>query len=303
MLTYTGSRNLFGTLAGDSSTGTLTLADTLINESIRRILGSRRWPFLFRQFTLTMTGGTQFKELPANCGRVFSVYVTSGTTRHTPKEAPSREFWEKLNQSTSVSSDFPEYWYVFDGQLGFYPKLASSLTATINALRKHQDLNVADYTTGNIDVITNGSTSVTGAGTPNWTTPMAGRFLRVTHSNTAASSGDGRWYEISSVGSSTTLTLVKSYTGTSLTTGAAAAYTIGQASLLPEEYQILPIYDALRQFFISVKPEPERAREYSNLYRELYNSLILDWGSNTKNPVLDDGEEGGIINPNLSVTL
>lgn len=304
MLTYTGRRNLFGSLAGDSSSGTLSVADTLMNNSERRVLSERRWPFLMRQYSFTTTASTQFKELPAYVGRVFSVYLTSGTTRRIPKEAPSREFWEKLNESTNYTSNWPEWWYQFDGQLGLWPTPASSsLTVSINATRRAKDLSIADYSTGNIDIITNGSAAVTGAGSPGWTTPMAGRWLKVTPSNTAASSGDGQWYEISTIGSATTLTLLKSYQGTSLTTGAGAAYIIGEVGLLPEDYQILPIYDALRQYFVSIKPEQDRAQAFDRLFKELYVSLIQNWGSNSKNPVLDGGEDPRIINPNLTISL
>lgn len=302
-LTYTGRRNLAGTLSGDASSGTLTLFDTLLNNSERKILAARRWTFMMRQFTVTTAAQTQFYQLPANCGRVFSVYLTQGTTRHTPKEAPSREFWEKLNQSTNFYSDTPEWWYQFDGQIGLWPAPSSaSLTVSINALRKYKDLSIADYTTGTVDAISNSDETVTGSGTT-WTASMVGRWLRVTPSNTATANGDGLWYEIASRTSNTEIELTKDYTGTSLTAGAGAAYIIGEVGLLPEEYQILPIYDALRQYFASVKPEAERAKAYDNLYKEHYQMLSRDWGSMSKSPVLDSGGHDGIPNPNFHVTL
>ena len=43
MLTYTSSRNLFGTLTNNSSTANLAVGDTLINAAIREVLRSRNW--------------------------------------------------------------------------------------------------------------------------------------------------------------------------------------------------------------------------------------------------------------------
>lgn len=303
MLTYTSRRNIAGDLAGDSSSGTLSIFDTLMNQSERKILSSRRWPFLMRSFTDTTVASTQFYQMRANIGRIFSVYITSGTTRHIPREAPSREFWEQLNESTSYTSDWPEWWYQFDGQYGFWPTPASSsLTITVNGLRRYKDLTLADYTTGTVDIITNADETVVGSGTT-WTSPMAGRWLKVTESNTATAAGDERWYEIDSVTDTTNLELVKKYEGTSLTTGAAAAYTIGQVGLLPEDYQLLPVYDALRHYFGSIKPEPRRAAFYDNLFKEDYRNLTANWGSASKNPTLDRGDETRPLNPNLTVTL
>ena len=173
---------------------------------------------------------------------------------------------------------------------------------TINARKVAKDLSIADYTTGNIDVVTNGSTAITGAGTPAWTTPMAGRWIKITPSNTAASSGDGYWYEIEAVTSSTTLILRKPYGGTSLTTGAAAAYSIGEASLIPEPHDMLPVYDALNIYFTSVDPNAGKAKLYGDMFKEGYAQMFRDFSSKS-NVVIDDGNKWRPINPNLTVRL
>ena len=40
MLSYTGSRNLYGSLTNNTTATNLTLGDTLINQSIRKITSS-----------------------------------------------------------------------------------------------------------------------------------------------------------------------------------------------------------------------------------------------------------------------
>src|SRR3990167_9165645 len=58
MLTYTSRRNLFGNLVNNSASATLTLADTLLNISDKRIIAARDWDFLDRQYTLTTVADT-----------------------------------------------------------------------------------------------------------------------------------------------------------------------------------------------------------------------------------------------------
>lgn len=69
--------------------------------------------------------------------------------------------------------------------------------------------------------------TVAGTGTA-WTAAMAGRFIRITDAD-AANKGDGNWYEISSVASGTSMTLLQGYQGTSIAAG-NAAYVIGHPS-------------------------------------------------------------------------
>lgn len=300
MLSYTGRRTLFGNLSNVSDTTVLGVADTLMNSSEKRILTMKPWPFLNKQSTLTTTASTQFTNLPQNVGKVLSVYVTVSSTRYSPKEAPSREFWDQLNYSTQTS-DTPEYYYVFDGQLGLWPTPAtSSNTITVNHRRVPKDLTLADYTTGSIVSVANGGTAVVGTGT-SWTAKMAGLYLKITDSNTA-NTGDGFWYEIASSGTATTITLNRAYAGTAIAAG-TAPYTIGQMSLLPEGYHELPVYDALSYYYASIQPEPVRAKKYTEASADLMRQLIRDFSSPTQNLVLDDGVESSMDNPNLHPRL
>ena len=383
MLSYTSRRNLFGDLANNSASTVLTLADTLMNESERRLISMRDWDFLERQYTLlttsdtftvtiaspavftltahrfvpgtplyfTTTGAlptglaagttyyvisagltadafrvsttidgtvvntsgtqsgthtvtTQVYTLPPYTRKPESVYVTAGNYRYTPKEVTTRQEWDRLNQ-TVVTGDIATHYYIYDGNLELYPKPSTAdNVVTINARRIHKDLNVADYTTETVDAITKGSTAVTGSSTV-WTSPMIGRFIRITASNTATAAGDGIWYEIAQRTSDTAIVLKRAYGGTSLTTGAAAAYVIGDVGLLPEAHQTLPVYEALKIYFTSVEPNVSKAKLYDQLSKEGQAQLFRDYSSK-QNVVIDDGyirNSYEIHNPNLYVTL
>lgn len=301
MLGYLDRRNLAGTLSNNTATAALVAFDSLINIEEKRILSSRAWSFLEKQFTVLTDSTAQFVTLPQYTDRVSSVYVTVGSYNYTPRECPSREMWDRLNM-VSVASDIPTWWFVYNGKLGLFPKPStSSNTITINAKRSARDLTITDYTTGGVLTTVVGSATVTGTGTV-WTASMVGRYIRITESDTA-NKGDGYWYEIASYTSATVITLVRPYAGTAITAG-NAAYTIAQCSLLPEQYQDLPIYGALRTYYTSMEPDTSKAQLYGGMYAEMYRTMEADYTVKNQSCVLDDGESRPIMeNPNLYVTL
>jgi len=121
-------------------------------------------------------------------------------------------------------------------------------------------------------------------------------WLRVPYSSTDNQSGDNQWYQISAVGSSTSLTLKNPYTGSTL--AAASTFTIGQAPLLPEDYQDLPLYRMGRIYYTTRFPDPVRAKEYGNLYDQGAAALDAEYGAKTTSVVLQDTDLP-IINSNL----
>src|SRR3990167_8726802 len=127
MITYTGLRNLFGSLTNNTASANLTLGDTLNNNSIQKILGKRAWPFLDAEVTTTTTANQAYVEVPARIKKVKTVRVQQGTTNYHPKEAPNRQFWDNLNSVTSSSytSDAPEWFYHSDGRVYIWPTPAT----------------------------------------------------------------------------------------------------------------------------------------------------------------------------------
>jgi hypothetical protein len=285
----------------DTSASGLVVFKRRINDAIKEIIRLTNGVFLDKQSTLTTTANTTFKDLPYDVGKVNSVYVTVGTTRHNPKEAPSREFWDNLHYSVQTS-DTPEYWFIDNGstgpQLGLWPRPASSSnTITVNHKRRIRDLTAANYTTGTIT--TTSGTTITGSGTT-WTSQMIGRWLRITRTDSAAS-GDGEWYEIATRTSNTVIDLAKTYAGTALA-AASATYIIGEMSVIPEGHEQTILDWVLSKHYLRIG-DTVNASLYKSSFDEGVKKLKADYSSKTNNVVLDYGDTSALNNPNLFLTL
>ena len=295
-LSYTGERSLYGILSDDSSTANLNIGTTLMNECRRQILSSRRWRFLEKSKTLSTVASQQAYDLPSDLAWLAGLTVTISTSVYRPIEIHSREEWDRINLSSS-SSDIPEYFFIFNKQLLLYPTPATSISNAISFIygRKQKDLSIADYSTGTIVSIANGASAVVGSGT-SWTAKMANRWIRFTDSDTA-NTGDGEWYEIASVESATALTLDCLYGGISIAAG-SAAYTLAQLPLLPEAYQMLPLYKALVHYFSSMKPDTTKSKLYNDMYVNLFSEMEASEAGKSDSVVLNPGRERSFTNPN-----
>jgi hypothetical protein len=288
MKSYTELRNLYGSLTNNVTTSNLTLGDQLINDAIRKLIGDRNdWPFLQASASTVTAAGTQFYSLPYNINKLKTVVVINGNVRYNPTEIADRFTWDSLNTNTNVQSNIPNYYYLYAGQIGFWP-IPSTAALPINYTytQSVKNLSNADYVTGTITA-TNGSATITGSGTT-FTAGMVGRYLKV--------NSDGFWYKISGFTSATVITLGKTYQGT---TGAGAAYTIGEMSILPEDYQDLPVYYAVSQYWLT-NGEIPRGREYERLFLDGKQAMRLDSGNQSANVDINSTQQ--VINPNLTIT-
>src|SRR3990167_3371090 len=207
MKSYSTLRTSYGIDTKNTSTANLSRGDEVMNDFHRKLISKVDWPFVHRLRTATTVASVTFVTMPYDVDLVESVFVTVGSTRHIPRPAPSRDFWDELHYSQS-NSDTPEYWFSYNGEIGLWPQPSSSAnTISINAKIRAVDLNIADYGI-TISTLTNGSQSMV-ISTGTLTTPMAGMWVRPLHSITTDTSGDGVWYEISSVTSATQATLVR----------------------------------------------------------------------------------------------
>jgi hypothetical protein len=294
MLTYTGMRNLFGTLANNNSSATLTVADTLINQCVSNTLSMRDWPFRYREKTILTVASQHGYDIPQTVERVVAVKVTIGSTAYVCKESSSADHWGKLNQML-YKSNIPVWWRAFNDKVELWPVPSSAgNTLTLTARVKQGELSAADYVTGTVISVANGGTAVVGSGTT-WTAAMVGRYLNIP----LAQGGDGMWYEIAAVGSTTGLTLVKPYQGASLA-AASATYTIGQSTLIPEDFQQVPVYQALQLYYTSIQPENDRAQLYGLLAKDNLQRMIDSAFKNTGGVVIRE-DYTGIANPNLFI--
>jgi hypothetical protein len=159
----------------------------------------------------------------------------------------------------------------------------------VNYQQRNIDLSQADYTTGTVTA-TNGSANVTFVGST-LVGNMANRWLQI-----SAPNGDNQWYQILSVNTGAgTAVLYGNYTGTTVS---GASFVIGEMSVLPEDYQDLPLYRALEVYFTSIVPNANQAELYKGLYDTGYEQLNADYGSKTTGVVLTD-TDAPLINPNL----
>lgn len=266
-----------------------------INDANRYLIS--KYYFNERSYTTTSVAQTQFYNLPPQVKKLINVTVTIGSVVWQLQECPTRQFWDSLNVITFYQ-DFPSYFFVYNGQVGIYPIPASSSnTITLNYKTRIVDLSIADVTQATASQtvsITTNTTTVTasGAAFKNW---MAGQWIRVPYNTTDSKNGDNQWYQIASVTNSTTLVLMNLYTGATV---AAADFTIGQVSILPEDYQDLPLYRLGVIYYTTRMPDAIRAQNYQKLWDEGVARLDAEFGSKTSSVVLTDTDQP-IANPNL----
>lgn len=246
-----------------------TLAKALTNESHQTILDLKPWTFLEKTSNLTSAASTNNYELPVDTknNQITAVnYQESSSSIHRPRIIYSPDFWEYLQSLNTGTSDAPQYAYIYDEKLYLWPTPATaSLTIQVRYRKKGYDMTQDDYTTGGILTATNGDETIVGDTTPTvWTAGMAGDWLRITK-GAAASLGDGYWYEISSITSTTELELVKKYEGTSIAAG-SADYTIGEMPLLPFPFHDLILWRSLMVYFMQEGNDMVRAERFGRMY-------------------------------------
>lgn len=279
MLSKTSRDTLIQSLANTSDSNILVTLDTLMNEFDRKTLSKKDWWFLERSFTSISTASQSSLAIQSPVRKILTVKVTSGTYTYPVDLINSQQEWDLITQSTSLTSTYPLYAFFSNNSLEFYPKIASaSETITVSFIKRQKDLTIADYTTGTITTATNGDGTIVGSGTT-WTAKMAGRFIRITDSDTA-NTGDGEWYEISSVTDGTNLELYGAYQGVSIAAG-SASYELAQCSELPEEYQMIPVWHALSVHFTSFVRDFSVADRYKAEKQEDLNDMIEDQNKRT----------------------
>lgn len=271
MLTYSSALSTLQSTTGVLSTDTTSSALLIQfwNDSRRTVAGINggKWPWLEIEETVQTTADQEYVEIPNHINNVISVRQQNGSNPtdviYIPRMVYSAQMWDKILAQLLGSSDVPYFCYQRNNRLYIQP--IPSTTGNYVLLRgrlKVRDINIADYTAGTVSAVAANGTTVTGSGTT-WTTSMAGRYIRITESDTA-NKGDGYWYEIASVASATSLTLKKPYQGTAIVAG-AAAYTIGAITYEPEQWQMAPIYRALAQWW-DFKENELLAKKYWMLY-------------------------------------
>lgn len=300
MYTYTSARDLYGKLTNNTSSANKTTGDMLMEEGLRKMIENYQWPFFERSTTITPVAGQQFYDLPNNVRKVITVTYDVGTTRYAPEPVASQEQWDWINATTGIQGDNPQYFYIFNNQLGLWEIPSSnSNVINVNYIKKTRYPSEADYSTGTITDVTNGAATVTGSGTSWDTTVKAGEYIVIDYPD-----GDGEWYEIESVDSATQITLTRNYNGVSIS-GGSATYTVGDVIPLPEDYQIAPVFFGAHMYWLK-EGEMARADRFKQLFEEKLREMREDWGNKTTSVVVTKDNsypEDTQINPNNAIFI
>src|SRR5579863_1153894 len=156
---------------------------------------------------------------------------------------------------------------------------------------------LANAVTTSVTVRTSaGGDIVTAAGTA-FTSSMLGFSL-----NIAQPTGDGFNYTIGTYYSATQVALTQAYSGAAISSGSAAC-VIGQMSIIPPAYQLIPIYRAVARYYKILKKDEKMAQTYENDAALLTTQLEADYGATNTDPSIQDRFDIPIINPNLSVNI
>lgn len=267
-------------LTGDASAGSTTLFKNLVNQTQNNLLALRK-DITETSKTDTTVANQQNYYLPYNYGKMYAITITVGSIAYPLIPIEDDTIWFQINaRSSSYQSTIPSNYWIFNDQVYIYPKpSASGNTITMYYHKVVKPMTQDDYTTGTITTLTNGASSVTGSGTT-WTAGFVGRSLNIT--------SDGYWYEILTRASNTSVTLKKTFQGTSISAG-SEAYTIGEMPTIPEAYHELMVWRPTALYW-QQKKEMDKADFYWKLYNQMEKRFIEDRASKV---------ESAIINPQL----
>lgn len=304
MRTYTSYLSDYKKFTNNQETANETLGATLINDSIRTICNLQGGKLRFLEATKDMTtvASQESYQIPNGFRKLIDMYIYSGSgsssdTIYMPEMVFDPTKWKLIKAYRLGESDVPYFTYVENQK--FFIQPIPSTTGNLITLRGRlqvRDLSIADYTTGTIVSVANGGTTVVGSGTT-WTADMVGRYIKITNT-TAANGGDGFWYQIGSFTDATHIGLLKPYEGTSIVAG-SAAYTIGQASVIPEAYDVAVIYRSVALYYQQNK-DLERARTYWMMYDGgMEAGLTKEYGGIMLQMLENEGEteEGAYLPP------
>lgn len=251
--------------SSDATTNDFVLE--MYNESVRAVCSGRPWWFLYYTKNITTQAGVPSYPIPARLRDLNELFVTVGTTVYRPMPVYNDQAWTRVLQSNLGESDSPLYWRVKGNYIELAPTPAStSGTITLRGKQKFRDFTSAsaDYVTGTITTVTKGGSTVSGA-TGSWNASMVGKYIRI-NIDFDINAGDGYWYEIAAVPTSTSITLVEPYEGETIS-GGSSGYTISDAVPIPEEWQLAPIYRTCALYQAVNDPaNPGIARMWWNMY-------------------------------------
>jgi hypothetical protein len=249
--------------------------------------------------TAISTVGVQSYPIPPQVSKIKNNTITVGQLVYTPAPVQSIQEWTLLN-SLPYTSDIPNYFYIYNNQVNFWPIPSSSGNIiTFNYKARVPDLNISDYTTGTLSGISAGSNTITGVGTT-WSSvaplnvdiTFLNIFLKITPPQ-----GEGIWYQVKMFTSNTAATLIQPIQTAFSST--ASSYIIGQLPLLQEDFHDTIVYGALLEYFAGIKDSDSQYKKFGEQYK-LRTDLLEDYAG-TKSVNVDLGSQPVPANPNLFI--
>jgi len=284
MLTFQNLYQTYQTITKDSSTSNTTLGKLLINDTNKNVCGLADFTFLDDEWYASSVASQAPYRLPHNYqpNSLISIYVLQSSTKYFPKEIISTKDFDILS-AVSSSASSPQYYSIFNNYISFYP-LPSDTSWEIHLKYRQtvKEMTADNYITGTITA-TNNSRIITGSGTT-FTSAMEGRMISLPN---------GLWSEIQTYTNTTSITLARSYEGT---TTSGASYIIGDCPLIPDGFQEILIYKPLENYFM-IKGEEKRSVFYKNLYDNSLNLLKSRFTSRSSVNVFTSGINE-VVNPN-----
>jgi len=290
MLSFQSQYELCQDLAQDTNTDATTFFKTNINIG-QHLLESELGSFYTEEeFTDLTEASVSSYPTPDQFVRLKIAYVTVGSVRYVMEEIFDEDEWQMLKSSqASQTSNIAQYIIVRRDRFEIYPTPTSaSNTITLRAEAGSKDLQFDDYTTGTITTLANGGVAVTGSSTT-FTAAMAGRYFKINASPA--------WIKIASFGSTTTLTLDKPYSGTSIAAG-TSTFTIGEMPRTPESTHQVPVWYALREYYAGFKQNEAKAKYYDTKYEFDLKRAKNTYSKRYSTNYIPGNRQRRLVNPN-----
>lgn len=244
------------------------------------------------------TVGVQAYRLPANISKIKNPTITIGQLVYTPAPVQTPQEWTKLN-ALPYTSSIPAYFFIYNNEVNFWPiSSESGDIITLNCQINVPDMTYSDNTTGTVSAMSVGSNAITGSGTTFHSGSNIPTGVDLTFANIFFTPnppyGDGLAYQVQSIASDTSLTLMKPLVYSPTNSG--ASFILGQYPLLAPDFHDTIVYGALRIYFSSIVKDTERYQLYDGLYKEKLQQM--EFYLSTKSVNVDLSVTPVLTNPN-----
>lgn len=290
-LTWTQMERKAVRLSRDTTPGTLTQLQEDMNTGYHMFNAKfGRYYSRKQQFTDVVTGQAIY-QTPVDSIRIIGMTVMTGpgTNTYSPpiKEIRSEYEWRLIKTVPNYASSWITYYYVLgNDEIEVWPVPSSTISNGIRYYYQPQDhdLSVEDVVSSSLSptqtcTMVNGQVVVTSTGST-FTAQMTGLWFQLTGVT------DLTWYEIVAVPTASTLTLKSAFVGNS---GSGLSFKIGQLSILPQEYDDVPVHYALSLFF-SGKGNEQRATLHKNMFDTAITDATTAYSLSTEGNVISDSD-------------